>query len=442
MVSTSSVNKVNQANGSAHSKKGSHKGSPNGNANNNNNNYDYNYTDQESWKKIKHDSSAIRAFFMREWVREVSMILYVQKFRNKVLDVFFFCASILGDELFYIMFLPLCCWVFSYRLASHMSLLMSLNVGLGNIFKNILSLPRPPSPPVWLNSSRQLDHGMPSTHTMSAVSLPWYWILYHYVYFPTPNPYISLSAAIYLGIFWTISVAFSRVYNGHHSPMDIVGGAILAIFILIFYAFVFRHLLDRAISEQTILVPLLSFALGAFVLAIHPKARTPTPATAETGLVLGTGVGVIVGMWLSRTYQLPTSAWEPSLDLTPTIFHSFLRSSGLIWFVRFLIGAITVAVVRVLSKKVWLYILNKYFFTNKNEHLNGFTGETSDRPHYNEEYRSVHHPTVEIIVKYFTYIAIAFSVTTYIPIIFVILGLHTRVDYPFIDVPIHFVDKF
>eukprot|EP01113_Clastostelium_recurvatum_P050791 TRINITY_DN9703_c0_g1_i3.p1 TRINITY_DN9703_c0_g1~~TRINITY_DN9703_c0_g1_i3.p1 ORF type:complete len:437 (+),score=86.22 TRINITY_DN9703_c0_g1_i3:71-1312(+) len=388
--------------------------------------------------------STWRSFLMKEWEREVSIIIAVQKIRNPVFDIFFYVASLLGDEVFYISFLPFCVWMWGFQTSLHMSLLMSLNISIGNICKNVLSLPRPPTPPIWLNSSPQLDHGMPSTHTMSAVSVPFYFIYYFYEHPTTDHYYLTFTTAVVLGIFWAASVAFSRIYNGHHSPMDVASGAILASTILYFFIHYFRHLLDYSVLSSSPIVPALWFFAGAFVLYIHHIPAFPTPAYGESGLVLGTGVGVVTGMWLYQQMGFPQTLFESYNEAPPAIV-VLLRSTGLIWLVRFIIGASVVLLVRMVAKKLFMFIITKHVFPRlkptashirevkplshlhphpRSAHLDHFKYETAYTHHY-----------AEVMVKYMTYFNISLAATCYVPLIFVALKLSASVDYPYTPVP-------
>lgn len=349
-----------------------------------------------------------RAILLKEKDREVDWILKIQSYRTPFLDRYFSIASMLGEELFYILFLPLSAWAVSSQFAVHLTILLAMSVGIGNILKNVFLIPRPPHPPVWVHTDTEKDHGLPSTHTMTAITLPWYFI----IYFNYMDPIYPLHPAVtVLAVLWTLSVVWSRLYNGHHTPMDVAAGAILGVTILAVWTIHLRPLADLFVVSSTLTGAFTLVGTGVSILALHPvPPKVLTPAHAETGLVIGTGTGTCLGLWLSVTHNSRSihSLWSS----TPLQVPLFLAYPLLVYVLRFVVGVIVVgttrAVVKLLGTSLVLWIARM---------LNLRYSKSNFK-----------HSDAEVVVKFLTYTAIGFSATWVSPIVFSFLGLHLPLD--------------
>lgn len=100
------------------------------------------------------------------------------KIHNKFLYFFFNIGANLGNEAFYIVFFPTLMWNIDGWIARRMVVFWCLFMYIGQATKDILKIPRPPSPPVVRIEKRYaLEYGMPSTHAMTGLGMP-FTILY------------------------------------------------------------------------------------------------------------------------------------------------------------------------------------------------------------------------------------------------------------------------
>ncbi|RCV26292.1 hypothetical protein SETIT_5G233600v2 [Setaria italica] len=110
-------------------------------------------------------------------------ILRFQRLQHKLLDNFFSVLSCIVSVPFYTGFLPLLFWSTHNKLARQMTLLMALCDYLGNSVKDMISAPRPCSPPVRRVTATEdenaMEYGLPSSHALNIVCLMGY--LLHYV---------------------------------------------------------------------------------------------------------------------------------------------------------------------------------------------------------------------------------------------------------------------
>jgi len=349
-----------------------------------------------------------RAILLQERDREVNWILKIQKLRNPFLDKYFKISSMLGEEIFYILFLPLSAWVMSAQFTVHITMLLAMSVGIGNILKNILRIPRPSHPPVWVHSGvSEKDHGLPSTHTLTAVTLPWYFIIFQdYL-----EPAHTLPSYLYLiAIVWTFSVSMSRVYNGHHSPIDVMAGAILGIIFLGSWTFQLRPIIDSFIVDNTYTGVFTLIGLGVTVLALHPLPKILTPAHSETGLVAGTATGTFLGLWFRVANEPRTMYALFSGSHVIPQYSVLMANPMIIYLLRFIVGVVIVATARAVVKKVATLTVLRVV-DSKYSKTGGFK-----------------YTDAECAVKYITYNAIGFSALWLAPVIFTFVGLHMPLD--------------
>jgi len=345
------------------------------------------------------------SFLSRQREREIPLILKLQSYRNVFFDWYFFIASVLGEEVFFICFIPFCCWNVSRQVALHLTFLLALSVGGGNMLKNFLQSPRPSPKIVWVNKGNpELDPGFPSTHTMTAFTIPWYLVIFYWESITTDTLLVSLVVLIW----WSFSIAMSRIYNGHHFVVDVVGGFSLAIGILVVWTQYFRYFIDPIISDPSVVVPIAIIGLAAGLLYIHPPAQSASPAIAETALVFGTCTGTALAVWLHHYAQM-TPGLGYKVQFT---FMDLFADALALLAARFVVGAVVVGLVREVAKKVYLSLIlywhGKYRQSKK--------GIVYNRINYK-------HTEVDIILKYLTYTAVSFTVVGIVPHLCCMVGL-------------------
>lgn len=85
---------------------------------------------------------------------------------------------------------------------------------LGQGIKDILRWERPGPPVIKLQSKWAMEYGMPSTHAMVAVSIPFSILLY------TMNRYqYNVPVGLFIAVAWCTVVCVSRLYLGMHTVL-------------------------------------------------------------------------------------------------------------------------------------------------------------------------------------------------------------------------------
>jgi membrane-associated phospholipid phosphatase len=142
---------------------------------------------------------------------------YVQKYivKNYFYYYLFRFSAALGQEVFYITFLPFTQWNIDPYLSRRLVVIWVLVMYVGQVAKDILKWPRPSTPPVVKLEKRVIaEFGMPSTHAMAATAISFTFLIstmdrYQYPFL------LGLTMAI---VFSTL-VCLSRLYTGMHTVL-------------------------------------------------------------------------------------------------------------------------------------------------------------------------------------------------------------------------------
>ena len=214
---------------------------------------------------------------MLDW--GLSVITTLQRL-SPAFDLPFRLFTLLGDEVFLLLFLPLVYWCLDRRLGSRLTVLVLLSAYLNVVAKALAGQPRP----IELAPDIALIHeatygGFPSGHTQNSV------VLWGYLGARVRQRWLWIVVALML-----VLIPLSRVYLGVHFPTDLLGGyAIGAVLLVLSLALV--PPVQRWLRGLT-LVGQLAVAVGAPLLLALLFA-TDEGITASATL-MGMGVGFTV----------------------------------------------------------------------------------------------------------------------------------------------------
>ena len=103
---------------------------------------------------------------------------------NKLLYYIFAFGASLGNEVFYIVFFSFGLWTFDAYIFRKVSIVWCVIMYVGQAAKDLICWPRPTSPPALrLEERYELEYGMPSTHAMVGVVIPFGMLYYTYGYY-------------------------------------------------------------------------------------------------------------------------------------------------------------------------------------------------------------------------------------------------------------------
>lgn len=309
---------------------------------------------------------------------------------NKFWYYLFAFGTALGDETFYACFFPFWFWNIDGAVGRRVVMVWVLVMYVGQGLKDVICWPRPFCPPaVRLEKKWALEFGMPSTHAMVGLGVPYsvlYYTMHRYEY------------PVYVGIFicciWCVVVCCSRIYFGMHTILDIIGGLILAVGLLA----IFLPLLDSLDHFQltNVYAPALMIILILLMMVLYPSGKRWTPARGDTTIILGVGAGCSFGSWLN--FQLGIIRGPPIPPPYKILWPTY-EMVGLT-LLRACIGILIVVATRAFFKSI-SYIIVCWIL------------RLDPRDKSNDKKL-----TVELSCKFITYAVIGFNATYLAPAVF------------------------
>ncbi len=286
---------------------------------------------------------------------------------------FFMIMTGLGNEYFYIFFLPMLMWNFDDKLAFLTTISWAFSMYLGQASKDILKIPRPATPPVIKLEFRFLkEWGFPSTHAMAATSISLTLLSLLFQKYDTPEFYIFRIFSLTLGIFLSFSICVSRLYLGMHSVLDILIGilyALLLSFVFLSYSNLFFVFVTKSIFNGC-LAYVAIYCIGLAYPCSHRNQKFKSTARSDTFLILGKifkfkfkiklilesfilyKIGVAGGVTLAISLRYSLNFVEMGLLNQETTIELKL--------LRFFVGAFCVQSARFIGKKILYIIINLF----------------------------------------------------------------------------------
>ncbi|OXU29965.1 hypothetical protein TSAR_008302 [Trichomalopsis sarcophagae] len=205
----------------------------------------------------------------------------------------FLFGTQLGDEVFYSTFIPFWFWNIDGAVGRRIVLVWAIIMTIGQALKDIICWPRPQCPPVVrLQSKWSLEYGMPSTHAMVGVSIPFSVVLF------TMNRYIySFPAGCVAAVLWCTLICVSRLYLGMHTVLDVITGLVLAILMMIPLVPLVDAMDYYFLTNSWALSALVVMSIATII--YYPCSDKWTPTRGDTTLVVSVTAGVHIGAWLN-----------------------------------------------------------------------------------------------------------------------------------------------
>jgi len=209
---------------------------------------------------------------------DVTLIQWLQGFRSPVLDQLALALTWLGDELFYMLAIPVLYWASRER-THRLAVVVLVTLWLNGAAKEWAAMPRPDPALGIAQLYEARGPGFPSGHAQGSLTF-WGWLALEY-----PRPwFVALAVLMILGI------SGSRLYLGVHYPGDLLGGWALGLVVILVAAMVMGR--DRRRDERgpwrwllAVLVPLLMFPFS-------PSSSTERAVGFLIGLLTGDRVAL------------------------------------------------------------------------------------------------------------------------------------------------------
>ncbi|XP_049744263.1 sphingosine-1-phosphate phosphatase 2 isoform X1 [Elephas maximus indicus] len=324
---------------------------------------------------------------------------YTQKYivKNYFYYYLFRFSAALGQEAFYITFLPFTQWNIDPYLSRRLVIIWVLVMYIGQVAKDILKWPRPSSPPVVILEKRIIaEYGMPSTHAMAATTISFTFLISTMDRYEYPFV-LGLMVAL---VFSTL-VCLSRLYTGMHTALDVLGGVLITA-LLIALTYPAWTLIDHLDSASPLL-PVCVIVVPFFLCYHYPVSDCYSPTRADTTTILAAGAGVTIGFWINHFFQLvskPTESLPVVQNIPPLTTDMFVLG-----LTKYTVGIGLILLVRQLVQNLSLQVLYSWFrvvIRNK------------------EARRRLE---IEVPYKFVTYTSVGICATTFVPMLHRLLGL-------------------
>lgn len=209
----------------------------------------------------------------------MEIIQFLQSFRHPLLDILFKGLTFLGNEEFFLLFLPVAYWTWRKRDMQRLTFLLLISFAINALMKNAFGLPRPPE---FLHLVHAEGFGLPSGHAQGAI------VLWGYLALLSDKRWLQLLFGALI-----VGIALSRLYLGVHFPSDVLAGlAIGGLWLWIFY-----HYAPNLESYWH--SPLLSTIIMIIVLTVVFVNFTPTELGGTVGGIL---MGMLPGILLEHSF--------------------------------------------------------------------------------------------------------------------------------------------
>ncbi|KAF7818915.1 lipid phosphate phosphatase delta [Senna tora] len=297
--------------------------------------------------------------FLQPWVVRrvhsgISTVLWIQSYRHGILDAFFSGLSCVVSVPFYTAFLPLLFWSGHGKLARQMTLLIAFCDYLGNCVKDVVSAPRPASPPVRRviatkdEEDNALEYGLPSSHTLNTVCLSGYLLHYVLAHTQIQGAYVDFLGLVFAALLVTL-IGLGRIYLGMHSLVDIIGGFLIGLGVLAFWL-TYDECIDTFVTSGQNVTAFWA-ALSLLLLFAYPTPELPTPSFEYHTAFNGVALGIVAGV--QQTYHQFHHESVPRLfSPQPQLGITIPEFVG-----RMVVGIPTILIVKFCSKALAKWIL-------------------------------------------------------------------------------------
>lgn len=186
--------------------------------------------------------------------------------------------------------------------------ILATGVFFTGFIKDMVSLPRPLSPPlhrITMSGSAALEYGFPSTHSANAVSVAVYALFTLHspdcVLQPTTKLVLETIAYCY-----AFSITLGRLYCGMHGFVDVIIGSILGAFLSIIEC-TYGPAMDTYLHSSGWKVPLIVALTILALVRVHPEPADDCPCFDDSVAFAGVMIGVELGGW---HYAASGWAWD------------------------------------------------------------------------------------------------------------------------------------
>lgn len=235
--------------------------------------------------------------------------------------------------------------------------ILASGVFFTGFIKDLMSLPRPLSPPlqrITMSGSAALEYGFPSTHSANAVSVAVYTVFALYSPESTMHPTTKLIIET-TSYCYAISIVLGRLYCGMHGFVDVITGSIIGALITTVEC-LFGETIDSYLYGSNWHGPALVILVVIVLVRIHPEPADDCPCFDDSLAFAGVMMGVEVGGW-----HFAASGWAWDRPVPATVPFDLEHMGWIITFLRIIVGVLVIFAWREVMKPTLLKFLPHLF---------------------------------------------------------------------------------
>lgn len=235
--------------------------------------------------------------------------------------------------------------------------ILATGVFFTGFIKDMLSLPRPLSPPlhrITMSGSAALEYGFPSTHSANAVSVAVYTLFTIH----SPECQLQDSTKLILEVLsyaYAFSIILGRLYCGMHGFVDVIFGSILGALISTVEC-IYGSRIDNYLHNSSWVAPLTIAIIIICLVRIHPEPADDCPCFDDSVAFAGVLIGCEFGDW---HYAAGDWAWDVPVPATVPFDLEYMGWPVAI--LRVVVGVIVIFTWREVMKPTLLRILPHVF---------------------------------------------------------------------------------
>ena len=235
--------------------------------------------------------------------------------------------------------------------------ILASGVFFTGFIKDMVSLPRPLSPPlhrITMSGSAALEYGFPSTHSANAVSVA----VYALFAIHSPDCQLQESTKFILEVVsyaYALSITIGRIYCGMHGFIDVIIGSIMGAFISVIEC-VYGANIDKFLHSSSWIAPATVALIIIILIRIHPEPADDCPCFDDSVAFAGVMIGIELGGW-----HYATGNWAWDFPVPATVPFDLEHMGWGVVILRVLVGVLVIFAWREVMKPTLLKCLPHLF---------------------------------------------------------------------------------